>query len=115
PPAPLVTRVMQILGLTAVAVGVWALVDGRDCEGLECLGNFLAVYLGVWGLFALLAGIRGPFGLVFLIGAILLALGVSWVEPFFGMIGLVVVLVLVRASKDRLAGYYRRAPKPEDA
>lgn len=110
PPAPLVTRVMQILGLAAVGLGVWALVEGRDCEGLECLGTLLGAYLGGWGLIAVMSGIRGPLGFVFLIGAILLVLGVSWVEPFYGLIALVVIMVLVRASKDRLAAYYRRAP-----
>jgi hypothetical protein len=113
PPAPLVTRVMQVLGVAAIGLGGWALVDLPDCQELDCLGQLLAWYVGVWGLLALLSGIRGPLGLVFLIGAILTALAVSWVEPFYGLIGLVVIMVLVRASKDRLAGYYRRAPRPE--
>lgn len=113
PPAPLVTRVMQILGVAALGFGGWALATGPGCEELECLVWVLGAYLAAWGLIALLSGIRGPLGLVFLIGAIVLALGISWVEPFYGLIGLLIVGALVSASKERLAPYYRRHPKAD--
>lgn len=113
PPTPLVTRVMQLFGLAAVANGIWGISTGSDCERLGCsLARYVGVFLTVWGVAALLAGLRGPVGFGFLLGAIVLAMAASWVKAFYGLIFLAIVLGLVRVSKDRLAGYYRR-PKPK--
>lgn len=112
PPAPLVTRAVQLFGLAAVAAGIWAISTRTNCEELGCLVWFFGLFIAGWGVIALLAGLRGPLGFVFLLGAIVLAMAGSWVKPFYGLIFLAIVLGLVSASKDRLAGYYRR-PKPK--
>jgi MFS family permease len=109
PPAPMITRVIQLFGLAAIGAGAWAISTRDSCEELGCLVWFFGIYVAVWGIVAVLAGIRGPLGFVFLIGAIVLALVGSWVRPLFGLVFLVVLLGLVSASKERLAPYYRRA------
>jgi hypothetical protein len=114
PPAPLVTRVVQLFGLAAVVAGLWAISTRSSCEAFGCLVWFFGLYVLAWGVVALLAGLRGPVGFVFLLGAIVLAMAGAWVKAFYGIIFLVMLLGLVRASKDRLAGYYRRSkPKVE--
>jgi hypothetical protein len=111
PPAPLVTRAVQLLGLAAVAFGGYAISTGPGCQELDCLAWFLGALLAGWGVCALLAGIRGPVGLVFFVVALVLGLAVSWANPFLGLIVLLVVSLLMNASKDRLAPYYRRRAK----
>jgi hypothetical protein len=114
PPAPLVTRAVQLFGVTAVVIGFVAFSSRDNCEGLTCLAWVYGLFVAGWGVVALLSGIRGPVGLVFLIAAIVLAMVGSWVKAFYGIIFLVVLLALVSASKERLAGYYRRSkPKVE--
>jgi hypothetical protein len=113
PPAPLVTRVMQLFGLAALVFGGLILFDARDCQELDCLAGPIGIAIMVWGAVALLSGLRGPAGLAFLIGAIVLGLAFTWVKAFWGLIGLLVLSMLVTASKDRLAPYYRRKPKTE--
>jgi hypothetical protein len=108
PPTPLVTRVVQLFGLAAVGFGGWAIASGPGCQELGCLVWVLGIYLALWGVVAWLAGIRGPIGLIFLVGAILMALAASWVEPLYGIVFLGVVSLLIGASKERLAPYYRR-------
>ena len=113
-PAPIITRVVQGFGIAAIAAGAWGFSTRDDCQELECLVWFYALFVVAWGVVALLAGMRGPLGLAFLIGAVLLAMVGSWVRPLLGIVFLAVLLVLVNASKDRLAGYYRRSkPKVE--
>jgi hypothetical protein len=113
PPAPLVTRVIQLFGLAALVFGGMILFDARDCEELACLAGPIGIAIMVWGAVALLSGLRGPAGMVFLIGAIVLGLAFTWVKAFYGLIGLLILSMLMTASKDRLAPYYRRLPKPE--
>ena len=110
PPAPILTRVMQVLGLGAIAWGGAVILDVRDCEELGCLAGPIGIAAVVWGIVAVLSGLRGPIGLVFLVGALVLTFIVSWVKFLIGVVALVVLMGLTRMSKDRLAPYYRRGP-----
>jgi hypothetical protein len=109
PSAPIITRVVQLFGLVAITGGAWAISTRNGCEELGCLAWFLGIYAVAWGLVALLAGVRGPLGMVFLIAAVVLALLGAWIRPLFGIVFLVVLLGLVNVSKEKLAPYYRRA------
>jgi hypothetical protein len=111
PPAPILTRVMQLLGLAGLVFGGLILFDARDCQELDCLAGPIGVVVIVWGAVALLSGLRGPAGFVFLILALVLSVLVSWATPLIGLIALVVAMLLMSASKDRLAPYYRRQRK----
>lgn len=107
PPAPPLTRVVQLVGLASIVVGIWVLFDMADCEGLECLAKFIGV-LGVgWGVLAVLAGFRNLFGFFCLIAAIILALLLAFATPWFSLPFLVVVFLLLRVSKDKLKPFYR--------
>ncbi|MEX2554947.1 MAG: hypothetical protein WEB06_04890 [Actinomycetota bacterium] len=115
PRAPLVTRVIQVFGLAALVFGGLILFDARDCQELDCLAGPIGIAIMVWGAVALLSGLRGPAGFAFLIGAIVLGLAFTWVKALWGVIGLLVLSMLVTASKDRLAPYYRRKSKSESS
>jgi hypothetical protein len=107
PPAPPVTRVVQLIGLGAVVFGTWVVVDARDCEELGCLATFLGAMGAAWGVIALLAGLRNLVGFFCLIAAVILALLTAWATPLFTLPFLVVVLILIRFSKDKLKAFYR--------
>lgn len=107
PPAPILTRMLQLFGLAAVVLGGLAISTGPGCEELGCIAWVLGVYLAVWGVCALLCGLRGRAGLVFLVLALVLPLLVGWTEPLWALGFLLVVMALTRVSKDRLAPYYR--------
>jgi hypothetical protein len=113
PPAPPLTRVIQIVGLAAVVFGALILVDVRDCQELDCLAGPIGLFVVGWGVIALLSGLRGPLGLVFLVAAIVLTLLVAWIKFFIGIVALLALMGLTRLSKDRLAGYYRKQTKAE--
>jgi hypothetical protein len=107
PPAPPLTRVVQLVGAASIVFGTWILIDGAHCEGLECLARFVGV-LGVgWGVVAVLAGFRNLFGFFCLIGSIVLALLLMFATPWFSIPYLVVVFLLLRVSKDKLKPFYR--------
>ena len=113
PPAPAITRGLQVLGLVAVIGGGLIMGDAAGCSELDCLAWPIGIVVAVWGLVALLSGIRGTVGLLFLIAAIVLPLTVLWVK-FLWLLGfLLLMMLLVRVSKDRLAGYYRKQPGGE--
>lgn len=117
-PMPLVTRIFQVGGAVAIALGVILVVGvalssrelGGICEGFSCLSTALGVLLAVWGVLAMLAAIRGLAGLLFLIAAIVAPLAFSWIQPLAGLVYLVLLFPIVGASKERLAAYYRRSP-----
>jgi cytochrome c oxidase subunit IV len=113
PPAPIITRAMQLLGLGAIVLGTMILIDVRDCQELDCLAGPIGLFVVAWGVIALLSGLRGPVGLFCLIGAFVLTLLVAWIKFFIGIIALVALMGLTRLSKDRLAGYYRKQTKME--
>lgn len=112
PPAPPVTRVIQLTGLAAVGFGVWIMVDSVDCQELDCLALLIGAMAAGWGVIAVLSGLRNIFGFVCLIGAIVLALLTAWATPLFTLPFLVMVLILVRFSKDKLKAFYRNE-RPE--
>lgn len=111
PPAPILTRAMQLLGLAAIVVGALILFDVRDCEELDCLAGLIGTYVVGWGVIAVLSGLRGPVGLVFLVTALVLTVLVSWIKFLVGIVALAAIMGLTRLSKDRLAPYYRRRPR----
>ncbi|MGH2784978.1 MAG: hypothetical protein ACRDJ1_06935 [Actinomycetota bacterium] len=113
PPAPPLTRAMQLLGLGAVVFGSLILIDVRDCQELDCLAGPIGLFVVAWGVIALMSGLRGPVGLFFLIAALVLTLLVAWVKFLIGIVALVALMGLTRLSKDRLAGYYREQAKTE--
>jgi hypothetical protein len=102
---------VQLGGLALVVLGVVILIDVRDCSDLSCLAGPIGILMIVWGLIALLSGLRGPAGLVFLIAAIVVTMLFAWVKFLAGIIVLLAIMGLTRVSKDRLAPYYRRRPK----
>lgn len=106
-PAPPLTRVVQLIGAAAVGFGVWIMVDAIDCQELDCLATIIGAMVIGWGVIAFLSGLRNMFGFVCLIAAILLALFTAWATPWFTLPFLIVVLILVRFSKDKLKGFYR--------
>ena len=107
PPAPPLTRVVQLTGLAAVVFGTWIMVDAIDCEELDCLASIIGAMAIGWGVIALLSGLRNMFGFIALIAAIILALLTAWATPLFTLPFLAVVLILLRFSKDKLKGFYR--------
>ena len=107
PPAPPLTRVVQLVGLAAVALGTWVLIEAVTCEGLECLAQLIGVMGVGWGIVAILAGLRNLFGFICLIGAIILALLLAFAAPWFSLPFLAVVFFLLRVSKDKLKPFYR--------
>ncbi|MGH2793515.1 MAG: hypothetical protein ACRDKG_04345 [Actinomycetota bacterium] len=107
PPVPILTRVVQLIGAAALVFGTWILIDGLDCEGLECLGQIIGVMGVGWGVVAVLAGIRNMVGFICLIGAIVLALLLAFATPWFSLPFLAVAFFLLKASKDKLKDYYR--------
>ena len=111
PPAPILTRAMQLLGVGGLVFGGLILFDARDCQELDCLAGPIGVAIMLWGAVAVLSGLRGPAGFVFLILAVILSILVSWATPLLGLVVLAVAMILMSVSKDRLAPYYRRQPK----
>ena len=115
PPAPILTRVMQLLGLAGIVFGGLILFDARDCQELDCLAGPIGIVIIVWGGLALLSGLRGPAGLIFLVLSLALTVLVSWAVPLIGIAALLVVMFLTRVSKDRLGPYYRKQNSEEPA
>lgn len=111
PPAPPLTRVVQVIGLAAVVGGIWILVEAIGCSELDCLASILGGMVLGWGVLALLAGMRNLFGFFCLIGAIILGLLASFVTPWFSLPFLLVVFLLLRVSKDKLKPFYRNQPE----
>ena len=115
PPAPPLTRAVQVAGLAAIALGVWVLIEAVDCEELDCLAALIGAMGIAWGLVALMAGLRNMLGFVCLVGAIVLALLMSWAALWFSIPFLFVVFFFLRISKDKLRAFYGRDPVKEDA
>ena len=107
PPAPPLTRVVQLTGLAAIVLGTWVLIEAVDCEELDCLAQLIGAMGVGWGIVALLAGFRNLFGFICLIGAIILALLLVFAAPWFSLPFLAVVFFLLRISKDKLKPFYR--------
>lgn len=111
PPAPPLTRVVQLIGLAAIVLGIWILIENIDCQELDCLAGLIGMMGVGWGLVAVLAGLRNLFGFVCLIGAIILALLLAFAAPWFSLPFLAIVFFLLRISKDKLKPFYRNEPK----
>jgi hypothetical protein len=106
-PAPPLTIVMQLLGVLALVVGVHRVVVEAGCTELGCVGFAFGIFATVWGILAILSGLRGRKGLVFLVLAMTLPLLVLWIKFLIGFVFLAIVGVAASMSKDKLAGYYR--------
>lgn len=108
-PAPPLTRVVQLIGLTAIGFGVWIVVDAVDCEELGCLATIIGAMLIAWGFLAVLSGLRNFLGFACLLAAIIIPLLIVWATPQFSIPFLVVVAILARVSAGKLKGFYRRS------
>jgi hypothetical protein len=104
---PWLTIGMQVMGGIAVWDGVRLAIDAARCDGRSCLSIGTGVLVGIWGLIALLTGVRGRVGFIALIVAIVTPLAIPWVLLRFGILFLVIVFLTTALSKGQLAPYYR--------
>jgi hypothetical protein len=104
---PWLTLGMQVMGGIAVWDGVRLTINAARCDGRACLSVGTGILVGIWGLIALLTGVRGRVGFIALVIAIVTPLAVPWVLLRFGVLFLVVVFLTTALSKGQLAPYYR--------
>ena len=107
PPAPPLTMALQLLGIIALVMGTQRAIADAGCTELGCVGFAYGIFAAVWGVVALLSGLRGRRGLIFLLIAIVSPLLVLWLFFPLSLLFLLIVGVAASASKERLAPYYR--------
>lgn len=107
PPAPLLTRVVQLLGFVAFVLGALIFADVvYGCSGLDCFAWAFVIYLWAWGTVAALSGVRNRIGLACLLLALLGLFLASWAIPLAGIVALGLLLFFTGVSKERLRPYY---------
>jgi len=109
PKTPLVTVALLFMGLVAIIGGLSIVFTRGGCPEFTCADRAYgpAILLLIWGPIACAAVIRGRVGFVALLAAILLPLAIAWRYFMSVLVLLVIIMVTARASKDRLAPYYR--------
>ncbi|TMK23374.1 MAG: tetraspanin family protein [Actinobacteria bacterium] len=113
PALPWIAIVFAVLGASAIAGGISVLVHGARCHMTSCeQPTGIAVGMLVWGVVAFLTCIRGRVGFIALIVVLVAPLALSWTNLWFFLLGLVVILGVVRSSKEQLAPYYRWHKEP---